>query len=116
MSASVAPTKELSEEDFTEEQIHLIPKLPGQTIDDIKIPTREVFEYAYKNFTDSKVRQYLEDVQPWLYFRRYHNKPDCYIQILDHTGKLYTEVTNWALQDIDALPANTKKLHEHTKS
>ena len=56
MSASVEPIKELSEEDFTEEQIHLIPKLPGQTSDDIKIPTREVFEYAYKNFTDSKVR------------------------------------------------------------
>ena len=64
MSTSVDPAKELPEEDFTEEQIHLIPKLPGQTTDEIKIPTREVFEYAYKNFTDSKVRQYLEDVQP----------------------------------------------------
>ena len=52
----VEPIKELSDEDFTEEQIHLIPKLPGQTSDEIKIPTREVFEYAYKNFTDSKVR------------------------------------------------------------
>ena len=29
MSASVDPVKELSEEDFTEEQIHLISKLPG---------------------------------------------------------------------------------------
>ena len=112
MSTSVEPIKELSDEDFTEEQIHLIPKLPGQTSDEIKIPTREVFEYAYKNFTDSKVRQYLEDVQPWLYFIRYHKKPDCSIPILDHTGKAYTEVTNWTLQDIDALPANAKKLHE----
>ena len=66
----------------------------------------------YKNFTDSKVRQYLVDVQPWLYFIRYHKKPDCSIPILDHTGKPYTEVTNWTLQDIDALPANAKKLHE----
>ena len=64
MSTSVDPIKELSDEDFTEEQIHLIPKLPGQTSDEIKIPMREVFEYANKNFTDSKVRQYLEDVQP----------------------------------------------------
>ena len=40
MSASVDPVKELLEEDFTEEQIHLIPKLPGQTTDEIKIPTR----------------------------------------------------------------------------
>ena len=31
---------------------------------------------------------------------------------MDHTGKPYTEVTNWTLQDIDALPANAKKLHE----
>ena len=31
---------------------------------------------------------------------------------MDHTGKPYTEVTNWTLQDIDALPANTKKLQE----
>ena len=64
------------------------------------------------NFTDSKVRQYLVDIQPWLYFIRYHKKPDCAIPILDHTGKPYTEVTNWTLQDIDALPANAKKLCE----
>ena len=100
MPTLVEPIKELSDEDFTEEQIHLIPKLPGQTTDEIKIPTREVFEYAYKNFTDSKARQYLIDVQPWLYFIRYHKKPDCSIPILDHTGKPYTEVTNWTLQDI----------------
>ena len=52
----------------------------------------------------------MVDVQAWLYFIRYHNKPDCSIPILDHTGKPYTEVTNWTLQDIDALPANAKKL------
>ena len=112
MSTSVAPTKELSEEDFTKEQIHLIPKFPGQMTDEIKIPTRELFEYAYKNFTDSKVREYLEDIQPWLYFIRFHNKPDCSIPLLDHTGKPYTEVTNWTLNEIDALPANAKKLHD----
>ena len=94
MSTSVEPIKELSDEDFTEEQIHLIPKLPGQTSDEIKVPTREVFEYAYKNFTDSNARQNLEDVQPWLYFIRYHNKPDFSIPILDHTGKAHTVVTN----------------------
>ena len=112
MSTQVEPTKELSDEDFAEEQIHLIPKLPGQTTDDVKVPTREIFEYAYKNFTNTKVRQYLVDVQAWLYFIRYHNKPDCSIPILDHTGKPYTEVTNWTLQDIDALPANAKKLRD----
>ena len=69
MSASVDPVKESSDQYLTEEQIHLIPKLPGQTTDEIKVPRRQVFEYAYKNFTDSNVRQYLEDVQPWLYFR-----------------------------------------------
>ena len=37
------PIKELSDEDFAEEQIHLIPKLPGQTTEDINIPTRETF-------------------------------------------------------------------------
>ena len=97
MPTQVEPIKELSDEEFAEEQIHLIPKLPGQTTDEIKIPTREVFEYAYKNFTDSKVRQYLLDVQAWLYFIRYHKKPDCSIPILDHTDKPYTEVTNWTL-------------------
>ena len=108
----VESTKDLSDEDFAEEQIHLIPKLPGQTTDEIKIPTREVFEYAYNNFTDSKVRQYLIDIQPWLYFIRYHKKLDCSIPILDHTGKSYTELTNWTLQDLDALPSNAKKLCE----
>ena len=43
---------------------------------------------------------------------RYHKKPDFSIPILDHTGKSYTKVTNWTLQDIDALPANAKKLCE----
>ena len=104
--------KELSDEDFTEEQIHLIPKLPGQTTDDINIPIREYFEYAYRNFTDPKVRKYLSEIQQWLYFVRCHNKLDCSIPILDHTGKPYTEGTNWTLQDIDALPANATKLRE----
>ena len=112
MPMLVEPIKELSDEDFTEEQIHLISKLPGQTTEDIKIPTRQVFEYGYQNFTDSKVRQYLIDVQPWLYFIRYLKKLDCSIPILDHPGKPYTEVTNWTLQYIDALPANAKKLRE----
>ena len=31
---------------------------------------------------------------------------------MDHTGKPYTEVINWTLQDIDALPANAKKLRD----
>ena len=104
--------QELSDEDFAEEQVHLIPKLPGQTSDDINIPSREHFEYAYKNFTDPNVRQYLLDIQQWLYFIRYHKKPDCSIPILDHTGKPYTKVINWTLQDIDALPANATKLRE----
>ena len=112
MPTQPEPIKELSDEDFAEEQVHLIPKLPGQTSDDINIPSREHFEYAYKNFTDPNVRQYLLDIQQWLYFIRYHKKPDCSIPILDHTGKPYTEVTNWTLQDIDALPANATKLRE----
>ena len=97
---------------MTEQQIHLIPKLPGQTSDEIKLPTRQVFEYAYKNFTDSNVRKYLEDIQPWLYFRRLHIKQDYSILVLDHTGKQYTELINWTLQHIDALPANAKELHK----
>ena len=40
MSASVDTVKELTEEALTEEQIHLIPKLPGQTTDEIKVLTR----------------------------------------------------------------------------
>ena len=31
---------------------------------------------------------------------------------MDYTGKPYTEVTTWTLEDIDALPANAKKLHD----
>ena len=46
MPTPAEPIKELSDEDFPEEQIHLIPKLPGQTTDDINIPTREIFEYS----------------------------------------------------------------------
>ena len=55
MPTQVEPIKELSDEDFAEEQIHLIPKLPGQTTDEPKVPTREVFEYAYKNLQIAKL-------------------------------------------------------------
>ena len=91
MSASADPVKQLTEEDLTEQQIHLISKLPGQTTDEIRLPTRQVFEYTYKNFTDSNGRKYLEDIQLWLYFTRLHDKQDYSIPVLDHTGKQYTE-------------------------
>ena len=42
--------KQLMEDTLTDEQRHLIPKLPGQTTDDIKVPTRQVFEYVYREF------------------------------------------------------------------
>ena len=116
MSASAVPVKELTEEDLTEQQIHLIPKLPGQTTDEIKVQTRRVFEYADKNFTDTDVRKYLEDIHSWLYFRRLHNKQDYSIPVLDHTGKQYSELINQTLQDIDSLPANAQKLKEYKVS
>ena len=80
---------------MTEEQIHLIPKLPGQTTDEVKVLTRQVCEYAYKNFTDTNSRKYFQDIQPWLYFRRLHNKQDYSIPVLDHTGKEYPDLINW---------------------
>ena len=52
ISTSADTFKELTEEALTEEQRHLIPKLPGQTTDEIKVPTRQVFGYVYKNFTN----------------------------------------------------------------
>ena len=115
MSASADTVKELTDIDLTEEQIHLIPKLPGQTADEIKVPTRQVFEYVYKKFTDTNSRKYLQDIQPRLYFRRLHNKQDYSIPVLDHTGKEYPDLINCTLQDIDSLPTNAKKLQEKQK-
>ena len=77
ISMSTSSDSELFTDDpLYEEERDLIPKLPGQTTDDIKAPTRQVFEYVYKNFTDSNAHKYLENIQPWLYFRRQHNRPD----------------------------------------
>ena len=73
---------------------------------------RQVFEYVYKNFTDSNACKYLENIQPWLYFRRQHNRPDYSLPVLDHTGKEYPDLINWMLHDIDALPANAQKLQD----
>ena len=102
----------LTDDPLYEEERDLIPKLPGQTTDDIKAPTRQVFEYVYKNFTDSNARKYLENIQPWLYFRRQHNRPDYSLSVLDHTGKECPDLINWMLHDIDALPANAQKLQD----
>ena len=99
-----------------EEERDLIPKLPGQTTDDIKAPTRQVFKYVYKNFTDSNSHKYLENIQPWLYFRRQHNRPDYSLPVLDHTGKEYPDLINWTLHDIDSLPVNAQKLQDIQQS
>ena len=42
VSPYITSIKELTEGSLLEEQ-HLIPKLPGQTTDEIKVPTRQVF-------------------------------------------------------------------------
>ena len=113
ISMSTSSDSELFTDDpLYEEERDLIPKLPGQTTDDIKAPTRQVFEYVYKNFTDSNACKYLENIQPWLYFRRQHNRPDYSLPVLDHTGKEYPDLINWMLHDIDALPANAQKLQD----
>ena len=113
ISMSTSSDSELFTDDpLYEEERDLIPKLPGQTTDDIKAPTRQVFEYVYKNFTDSNARKYLENIQPWLYFRRQHNRPDYSLPVLDHTGKEYPDLINWMLHDIDTLPANAQKLQD----
>ena len=98
-----------------DEERDLIPKLPGQTTDDINVPTRQVFEYIYKNFTDSNSHKYLEDVQPWLHFRR-HNRKDHSIPVLDYTGKEFPDLVNWTLQDIDSLLANAQKLRKYNNA
>ena len=100
---------------MTEEQRHLIPKLPGQTTDEVKVMIRQVFEYVYKNFTEANSRKYLHGIQLWLYFRRLHSKQDYSIPVLNHTGKEYPDLINWTLQDNDSLPANAHKLQEIQK-
>ena len=113
ISMSTSSDSDLFTDDpLYEEERDLIPKLPGQTTDDIKAPTRQVFEYVYKNFTDSNARKYLENIQPWLYFRRQHNRPYYSLPVLDYTGKEYPDLINWMLHDIDALPANAQKLQD----
>ena len=70
ISMSTSSDSELFTDDpLYDEERDLIPKLLGQTTHDIKAPTRQVFEYVYKNFTDSSACKYLENIQPWLYFR-----------------------------------------------
>ena len=67
---STSSDSELFTDDLLyDEERDLIPKLPGQTTDYIKAPNRQVFEYVYRNFTDSNSRKYLENIQPWLHFR-----------------------------------------------
>ena len=60
--------------------------------------------------------KYLENIQPWLYFRRQHKRPDYSLPVLDHTGKEYPDLINWTLHDIDSLPANAQKLQDIQQS
>ena len=114
MSTS-SDSKLFTDDPLYDEERDLIPKLPGQTTDDIKAPTRQVFEYVYRNFTDSNSHKYLENIQPWLHFRRQHNRQDYSIPVLDYTGKEYPDLINWTLHDIDSLPANAQKKYNNLR-
>ena len=109
---SMSISSELTHDVLNNEERNLIPTLPGQTTDGINVPTRQVFEYVYKNFADPNSCKYLEDIQPCLQFRRRHNRIDHSIAVLDHTGKPYPDLLNWTLHDIDSLPPNAQKLQE----
>ena len=41
-----------------DEEWNLIPKLPGQTAEDIRYPTREVLEFVYSHFTENNSCKY----------------------------------------------------------
>ena len=109
---SMSTSLELTDDALNDEERTLIPKLPGQLTDDINVPTRQVFEYVYRNFTDPNSRKYLEDIQPWLQFRRKHNRIDHSIPVLDYIGNAYPDLINWTLPDIDSLPINAQKLQQ----
>ena len=51
----------------------------------------------YLSLSIEILRKYLEDIQPWLHFRRKHNRKDYSIPVLDHTGKEYPDLINWTL-------------------
>ena len=61
-------------ERLRDKEWNLIPKLPGQTSEDIRYPTREVFEFVYSHFTENNSHKYLKEIQGWLHFVRQHKR------------------------------------------
>ena len=101
---------ELEQDRLDDEERSLYTLHPGQTDPTRQSPTRELFEYAYKNFLDREVRRFLTEVQPWIQFRRKCNRIDFSLPILDYDGNIVPDITDSTPEHLDTLPANVKRI------
>ena len=94
-----------------DEEYRLFVPYPGQTTSHYSAPIREVFEYAYRHFTDGEVRRFLNEVQPWIQFRRKHKRKDLSLPILDCEGNSIDNLQDSTPPTLDDLPVNREKLN-----
>ena len=97
--------RELEEDKLNDLERSLYVLFPGQTVEQKKAPTRNVFEYAYQHHTDSECRRFLTDIQPWIQFRRKYKREDLSLPILDKTGTP-TQTQDSLPEALDTLPTN----------
>ena len=86
------------------------PKLPGQTTDERKYPSMEVFEYVYVHFYENNCHKFLIDIQPWIAFIKEQNLKNPSLPVLDWQGTLFNDILEWTVDVKNNLPANSLKL------
>ena len=80
------------------------------------MPTRQDFEYIYRNIDDLDCQVWASDLEPWLHFVKRHNlHADPSIPILDKNGSEYPDAT-FSLETLLQLPTNKKYLKKRRKT
>ena len=79
--------KQFEHDRLTDQEISLRPLRAGQTTQERHLPTRQDFEYIYRNIDDLDCQVWASELEPWLNFvtrNRIHSDPS--IPVLDKDG------------------------------
>lgn len=109
--------KELQQQELSAIEIQLRPKLFGQTSNEKIAPTRQHFEYIYRNIHNPEIYDYVEKLEKWVKFNLKHQLyPDLSQPILDLYENDSTE-TEFSLTNLLVLNKDLidKKLKEVKK-
>ena len=93
-----------------DQEISLRPLRAGQVTQERHLPTRQDFEYIYKNIDELDCQVWASDLELWLHFVNRHKlQTDPSVPVLDKDGLEYPDAI-FSLDTLLKLPTNKKYL------